>query len=139
MKITFEIQTESARIVGGVGAPPSSTNKKILWLLESLIKCNQIWLDSHPDTPSIYDAGVVYRPERGKENWLDVPHILQLGYGDCEDLGAWRVAELRNSGIPAKAFLKWQSNGVVTVYHVMVMRNGKLEDPSKRLGMKGQY
>lgn len=120
----------------------SKQNKKLLWLLEALIKCNLIYLASHPLTPELYKSGVRYQREpRGKEEWQDIPTALKLLRGDCEDLAAWRVAELRYKGIFAKGHLKWyhSKSAIVTLYHVLVKHpDGTIEDPSKRLGMKGR-
>lgn len=118
----------------------SKQNKKLLWLLEALIKCNLIYLEGHPDTPLLYDSGVRYHREpRGQEEWQDIPLCLQLKNGDCEDLASWRAAELRHQGTYAKAHLKWFHDRAsnLTLFHVQVkLPDGSIEDPSKKLGMK---
>lgn len=133
----------SALKVGARKAGPdfSRSNRKLLWMLESLVKCNMLWLETHPNAIKLYQSSVRYRQEKDTEAWLDIPHILEAGFGDCEDLASWRVAELRMQGVAAKAFLKWYNNvgNGITLYHVLVrMPDGALEDPSKRLGMKGK-
>lgn len=140
MRITFNIDMRAIRVGAAAGNEFRKCNKKLLWMLESLVKCNGIYLDSHPKTPLLYRAGVVYQRERiGEEEWLDIPNVLQQGSGDCEDLAAWRVAELRKQGIAAKCYLKWRSRAGLTVYHVQVMLPGNvIEDPSKKLGMNGR-
>lgn len=112
--------------------------QKLYVLLDSLVKLNEIWLaNNYP--PNLYDSGVRYRKEWGRrENWQDIPTTLKKGYGDCEDLAAWRVAELRfNEG--ENAFIQLEEhpvrNGVF--YHVTVLRaDGSTEDPSRALGME---
>lgn len=97
------------------------------------------YLDRHPNTPSVYDAGVVYQREprtiagMRREDWLSTPHILQRGVADCEDLSAAVAAELQVEGIAARAVVIPVSGG----YHVVVRYpNGRVEDPSARLGMR---
>ncbi len=89
--------------------------------------------------PMLYASGVRYVAEpHGQENW-QVPSVtLQLRYGDCEDLAAWRAAELvvRGEDPRALAVVKRVRPGLM---HCLVLRgNGQIEDPSKRLGMKGK-
>ena len=89
--------------------------------------------------PSLYMSGVRYKREpEGEENWQTAEECVRLGYGDCEDLAAWRAAELRVSGQDplARAVLREVRPGLM---HCLVMRaNGQLEDPSKKLGMGGE-
>lgn len=87
--------------------------------------------------PKIYESGVRYRREgTGKEQWQTIEQMLETRYGDCEDLAAWRCAELRMLGIRA---VPWFSKRGKT-WHVYVRYpNGKTEDPSERLGMKNPY
>jgi hypothetical protein len=110
----------------------------ILWLLEALCKIDQGHLATHK-YPPLYKAGVRYKRENGTEEWLDIPHVIAAGVGDCEDLACWRVAELRQQGIKASPYAKWRRIKGVYHYHAMVKRfdHGKpfLEDPSRKLGM----
>ena len=55
--------------------------------------------------PSLYDSGVVYQnePEDGvcedySDECVDIPVIVERGWGDCLHLSAWLVAELREQG-----------------------------------------
>jgi hypothetical protein len=106
-----------------------------------LTALNEVYLRAHPQTPSIYEAGVYYQREgktpdgRQKEKWLTVPVMLlirsRVGF-DCEDLACWRAAELRVRGIPAIAFARPSSVG----FHILVRYpDGRTEDPSRKLGM----
>ncbi len=57
---------------------------------------------------------------------------------NCEDLACWRAAELRVRGIRARAFFTRdrRSDGT-TLYHIMVkLPDGRIEDPSRQLGMR---
>jgi hypothetical protein len=142
LRIGINIEMSALRVGLAKSGPEfSRQNKKLLWLLEALIKCNSIYLASNPKTPLLYASGVRYQREpRGQEEWQDIPTIMKLQRGDCEDLAAWRAAELRTRGVFAKGHLKWyhSRSALVTLYHVVVkLPDGSIDDPSKRLGMKG--
>lgn len=110
---------------------------------------NIAWLRAHPETPDLYRAGVSYKPERrrvgpnGKateygEEWQTIPWVIYRGYGDCEDLGSWRAAELRvKYGIKANPFIKMRRmpDGYWRAHVVVRWPNGQIEDPSAKLGM----
>lgn len=94
--------------------------------------------------PSIYQAGVRYiREPEGQEEWLDIGEIIARHGGDCEELAAWRVAELREQGIDARP--AWRHRRVSTpsgkeasLYHILCWIPGTgFDDPSQRLGMGG--
>lgn len=108
--------------------------------------------------PSLYTSGIYYQEEEpGHEDWLDCGALLATGFGDCEDVVAYRVGECRADGIPAEPVLKWQwvttedmikhgykphqlpPDGVWLVHCLVRMPDGTVEDPSKRLGMGGEY
>ena len=110
---------------------------------------NIAWLQAHPETPELYRAGVSYKPERrriapnGKvseygEEWQTIPWVIYRGYGDCEDLGAWRAAELRQKfHVKATPFIKMRRmpDGFWRAHVVVRWPNGQIEDPSAKLGM----
>jgi len=115
-------------------------------LLDALTNINRVYLETadHPVSP-LYRAGVVYAPEpAGEEVWQPIPAMYELGVGDCEDLAAARVAELRHAGHYARAVFRWMphANGS-RGYHILVDRGPKwtdghgshYEDPSRILGM----
>lgn len=96
--------------------------------------------------PPLYASGVHYEEEPpGEEEWLDIPTLYRQGWGDCEDLACARAAELRHyKGIAAVPCIKTKqfpipgSDRPMTLVHVMVLLpNGEIEDPSLRLGMRG--
>ncbi len=85
--------------------------------------------------PPIYQSGVRYKREP-QDVWRHVGDVLKSGWGDCEDLSAWRAAELRVSGEDPKAHVAVYQSGPRR-YHAIVARgDGSTEDPSRRLGMK---
>src|SRR5262249_45709634 len=112
--------------------------------------------------PPLYESGVRYQREVGTENWTDVARTLELGYGDCEDLACWRVAELRLQGHTVGPYIRFRRVNGVYHFHALVMhyepieqadeegddegvlvasdagrrfRPVRIEDPSLRLGM----
>jgi hypothetical protein len=119
--------------------------------------------------PPLYGSGVRYKEDPpGQENWKDCLAVLADGHGDCDRLVAWRTAELRVAGYQADPVIKWRQvpkdvmvglghppnmvpeEGIHMVhvcvglpgwqqYAAMYEDNPLVEDPSKRLGMGGQY
>ena len=84
--------------------------------------------------PPLYKAGVRYKTEP-REVWRHAADVAAEGWGDCEDLSAYRAAELRVSGEDPDARVRTFQTGPRR-YHAVVERgNGILEDPSRVLGM----
>lgn len=104
-------------------------------LLDRLLAENLRELREHPEIPPIYESGVRYqREEPGHEEWQPILVTLSRGYGDCEDLASWRLAELHHTGEDRRAKIGLLQRG--NTFHVVVVRwNGQTEDPSRRLGM----
>jgi hypothetical protein len=110
-----------------------------------------------PPIPPLYESGVRYSEDKpGREDWRDVYTILQRGYGDCDNVVGWRCAELRVAGIAAEPVIKWQhiprdiatalgyganvgADGLWMVHCCVRYPDGTIEDPSKRLGMGGNF
>jgi hypothetical protein len=83
--------------------------------------------------PALYASGVRYRRE-SPDRWSTADLVAARGFGDCEDLSAWRAAELRQAGEPAYADVRRVS---AHQWHAYVVRgDGSLEDPSRALGMR---
>lgn len=101
--------------------------------LDALTAFNVGWLTLHPQFPALYTSGVRYKREFPREQWDTAPMVLAAREGDCEDLAAWRAAELRvREGIPARAIPLRTRNG----WHIVVQTGpARIEDPSRRLGM----
>lgn len=132
--------------------------------LEALVSENARWLRGNPGAPWLYSSGVRYQmegahphiPGRPDERFEPIPRVIELGEGDCEDLAAWRAAELRVRGFSpedprlfprARAFAVRSGRtvieglGPVNLIHILVSRDGscelsQIEDPSARLGME---
>jgi hypothetical protein len=87
--------------------------------------------------PLLYKSRVRYKREPiGQEVWQTCKETLAKGHGDCEDLAAWRCAELWLQGeYAARPECYSPRPGLI---HCVVRRaSGRREDPSKRLGMGG--
>ncbi len=113
-------------------------------IAEAVILSNRAYLEEKAregrPVPPLYRSGVYYQnePEGLPDEALDIPAIMRQGHGDCLHLSAWRVAELRNAGEKKAriAVTRKRLGRGKRLFHVLVRRgNGKLEDPSKRLGM----
>lgn len=109
---------------------------------------NMAWLKAYPKTPLLYQSGVIYKPEQRRidraghvieygEDWQTIPYVLYNGFGDCEDLGAWRSAELRMRGIKAVPDVKVRRlpDGAWRAHVRVRWPDGHIEDPSAKLGM----
>lgn len=129
----------------------------ILIALECLTRINQ-WHFRRGIVPPLLEAGVRYQEEPpGREDWDDAPTVAERGWGDCEDLAAYFAAEMRElHGIAAECVIKHKFitaqemhrsgykgriplDGIYLVHVLVRMPNGKIIDPSRILGMKGEY
>ena len=92
----------------------------------------------HAQLPALYSSGVRYARERPGENYWATPlEVLRRRRGDCEDLSAWRIAELRHTGADPNATFVIRDGGKPGLWHIAVRRgDGRIEDPSAVLGMK---
>lgn len=92
--------------------------------------------------PCLYESGVVYKKEpRGQERWLTPSAVMTKGEGDCEDLAAWRAAELRVTGVDPGARAVAVRSGPRSWHAVVERSDGdkdhdEFEDPSATLGMR---
>ncbi len=88
------------------------------------------------ELPPLYESGITYRREpRGREWWQsadDVRGLATKRSGDCEDLAAYRAAELRYyEGELARVVIERTARGS---FHAVVSReDGTIEDPSRIL------
>ena len=121
-----------------------------------------IYYYTNPDPYLLtHENGILYYSP--STEWHDIPTLLKIGKGDCKDLVAYRVAELSHYyNIETKPIIKWKwiAKGLnnkfydwkdrmtehpnyfqkILLIHVMVQYpDGKIEDPSKILGMGGEY
>ena len=137
MKITVNTGEEKSRwlrrsrVLGTVIKP----------LLDAQVFINRCYLALHK-VPPLYSSGVRYQEEPlgTDEEFACIPVILGRGWGDCDDLAPWRVAELQHAGEKAKIRIQWKKlliGGRKTkLFHILVRReDGTIEDPSRILGM----
>lgn len=101
-------------------------------VLEGLVALNAYLISRH-NLPPLYETGVRYEREP-VEYWRHAQIVLAEGWGDCEDLAAYRAAELRvYSGEPARIGII--RTGPRTLHAIVLRANGDTEDPSRKLGM----
>ena len=101
--------------------------------LEGLVALNMSQMRARK-FPPLYASGIRYRRDQG-ETWDSAQVCIKRGYGDCEDLAAYRAAELRCRGVPARAVVRRSRTPGVAWHCVVCLPNGQYEDPSKKLGM----
>lgn len=109
-------------------------------LLETLTRINVRHMQTRA-LPALYESGVRYRREPlGQEKWWPARDVVRQGHGDCEDLCAYRAAELIRAGVDAKAVCYSPRAGLVHCIVVYRRPDGTLakEDPSRVLGMGGE-
>lgn len=111
-------------------------------ILEGLTALNErILAELRPDIPPLYAAGVRYQAEPPtKEDWDTADVVHGRGWGDCEDLAAWRAAELRLEGdddARADCYVSRVRPDGRKIWHAIVVRgDDSIEDPSLILGMR---
>ena len=103
-------------------------------ILEGLVLANCELMDRSA-LPPLYYSGVRYRRERsGRDKWQTCEQVYSNRSGDCEDLCAWRTAELRRRGEDLAECIVRKAGP--KMWHVLVLRaDGSIEDPSRILGM----
>lgn len=74
----------------------------------------------------------------GGETFRDIPRIIENGGGDCDNLCAWRTAEIRHHlGVAAKPYITWRKrpDGGTTYHCITIWPDGSSEDSSLLSGM----
>lgn len=109
-------------------------------LAEGLVRLN-VWYitkaaERGVDLPALYDSGVVYRREPPGQEWWESAHdvlsFVTQRSGDCEDLAAYRAAELRYfEGVDAFVRVIRTKRG--TFHAIVEYPDGTREDPSREL------
>lgn len=104
--------------------------------LEGMTALNTALIRDH-DLPSVYDVARYKREPRGREQWFHAVDIGRKGTGDCEDLAAYRAAELRvRESEPARVAVI--RTGKRTLHAVVERADGSTEDVARALGMRGR-
>lgn len=98
------------------------------------------FLESHHAPPTVREALEVLDRKVGGEVFREIPRIIENGGGDCDNVAAWRVAELRELGIRADPYITWRRrpDGGMTYHVIVYWPDGTSEDPSLLLGMGGE-
>lgn len=128
------------------------------WHIERMMKRLAKGMTPEFIIPPLYASGVVYKEDDpGHEDWSDAIETHKKQVGDCKKLVAWRVAEQRANGVECEPVIKWQfiprdlavqlgypawlvkGDGLWLVHCQVRYSNGTIEDPSKILGMGGDY
>ena len=111
----------------------SPTKEQVLALFEGLTMVNRLAMrqSAKRDWPDLRTAGVRYQ-RTGPWQAADV--LLKHGRGDCKDLVPYEAARLREQGI--KVGIRLTRTG--RMWHVQIrLPDGRIFDPSKELGMRG--
>lgn len=115
--------------------------------LETLAAAAAAELVTNREIPLLYESGCRYQREARDrsgarlEEWRSPLAVCEAGAGDCEDLAAYRVAELRERlGEPSARFdvlsQEPRPGREHWLFHIRIRRqDGRLEDPSRLLGM----
>lgn len=127
------------------------TDRTLGYLLDCLTAVNEELLENDPTIPLLYESGVRYYHDNRDDPWMDVLEVLEAHERfkktgkpeiiDCEDLVAYRVAELRvRFGENARPVFTRErvvtSEGPKQFVHILVERvGGQIEDVSRKLGM----
>jgi hypothetical protein len=59
-------------------ADRESSQQRVLWLLEALTRCDQLYLREHPDTPLIYQSGITYKAPEQFSEAASVPEVERI-------------------------------------------------------------
>jgi hypothetical protein len=108
---------------------------------EGLVRLNEWFFDtasvSGVETPSLYESGIRYRREPPGEEWwenaADALGVVADRSGDCEDLSAYRAAELRVFEGDPDARVRIIRTPRGTFHAVVEHGDGTIEDPSRIL------
>lgn len=106
--------------------------------LEGLTGVDEVLMRRDPSIPPLYSTGARWQVKEGdpsESRWRYPYDVVGEGWGDCQDLSAYRAAELRVTGEDPSARVRVYPTGP-NRYHAVVERgNGLIEDPSVILGM----
>jgi hypothetical protein len=100
---------------------------------EGLTAASYVDLEEH-DLPPVYlaaDGLIEYRLVPNPIGWQLPSQTMRRGYGDCKDVAAWRAAELRQQGIPARMAIIPSTRHRGSFHAIVRWPDGTLEDPSR--------
>lgn len=121
-------RAEPLRATFTIAARPEHLRAALL----GLVALNRVILAERP-LPPLYESGVGYRAEvLGSEEWQSADQVYSRKEGDCEDLAAWRAAELQLGG-ELGATVDVVKTGARKYHAVVVRGDGSYEDPTRIL------
>lgn len=127
--------------LGGWGAdtPPADIARVVELTIEALATANVAQMRANA-FPALSSGSIRYDIEESQELFDDATTLAARRSGDCDDLAAYRLAELWVAGeVRARARVRWQSDPSQEIpwgFHALVMRaDGSIEDPSLECGM----
>jgi len=89
--------------------------------------------------PALYKSGAVYEHVEGRLDtaWKDALALVESGLGNCKVLAAYLIAWNRNRGVRCwpKLYQVINDDGTQDWHVAVEYPGGRIEDPSKRLGM----
>jgi len=127
--------------------------------LVEAVAVGNVFLMQRKRYPTLFGSGVRWKQEPNAGRYEEIAscrRVLARGWGDCDDLCAWLIAEYRLAGEHATArvyvkfyvgselvsfdeFIAQRAAGrgpLKSLYHVQVRRADQtIEDPSRLLGM----
>lgn len=112
-------------------------------MMDTMVTLNRIFLEESAhglrSDPAfrkpLYKSSVVYDRTVW---WEPIPALYGRGYGDCKSLtAAWIAQAAYYANMRTRPVFRFVDNPDGTIdYHILVMlANGRFEDPSKKLGM----
>lgn len=120
----------------GLGVPSSPGTYSAA--IEGQTGVNTVLMRRDPSLPPLYASGVKWEVRRGdpsETKWRTPQEIVTSGWGDCQELSAYRAAELRVTGVDPAAHVRVYPTERNTYHAVVARGNGLVEDPSVVLGM----
>lgn len=125
------------------------TSQAYVHLVEAYAAINLDYLRRHPQTTPLYRTRIRYVWEpwvvgangkitRPPDIWRDMPAMIASGMGNCKDMVAERLAELRLAGKSVRpVVLETKLPDGRSLSHVIIewVDTGAREDPSLQMGM----
>ncbi len=103
--------------------------------LEGLVQINGLVLDKNRDIPDVYSSGARWR-NVPHTTWRRADQIAGEGWGDCEGLSSWKVAQDRLTGYDPDARVGVYHTGPKKYHAIVIHGDDSIEDPSVKLGMR---
>lgn len=121
----------------GIAVPERHVDAPVLdAALEATTRLDEAMLARGAPTLGAARGKVRWRPEPpGQEHFDHLGEVLRRGWGDCDDLAPWHAASLRHSGADPGARARVYRSGPRRWHAVVQRSDGRVDDPSKALGM----